>query len=434
MAKFNFNLRDADAKGHTGIYLIVRWNNNRLVYPTAEQINPKFWESDKSKRNFQRATKSFSEYAEFNARLDIIETVAKNVFRQFQNDNNNASPSIAEYRELLNKKFSKESGEVKKDLYSFIERFIEESKNKINDKTGKVFSLATINIYNNAFRLLKEYAQTKRKRIDFDTIDLDFYYDFSDYLTKTHGFAVNTIGKQMKTIKTFLNEATERGLNKNIAFKSKRFKVIKEETDSIYLSESELKEISELNLTDNLKLDKVRDLFLVGCWTGLRFSDFSEIRPQDIKSDFIEVRTKKTGESVVIPIHETIKGIIKKYYGKTDNSLPPTISNANMNEYLKELGFLVDGLHVKISTSITKGGLNITTTNKKYELITTHTARRSFATNLYLDGVPSYTIMRITGHRTEKAFLRYIKITPNESAKVLQLHWKRKTENSEIMS
>lgn len=108
------------------------------------------------------------------------------------------------------------------------------------------------------------------------------------------------------------------------------------------------------------------------------------------------------------------------------NSLPPTLSNTKMNLYLKDLGALIESLDTKVSTSITKAGKNITTTNKKYKLLTTHTARRSFATNLYLDGVPSYTIMRITGHRTEKAFLRYIKITPNESAKVLQLHWKKK--------
>lgn len=96
------------------------------------------------------------------------------------------------------------------------------------------------------------------------------------------------------------------------------------------------------------------------------------------------------------------------------------------NKYLKELGEMVESFHAKTSASITKGGVNISKNYKKFELITTHTARRSFASNLYLHGLPSSTIMKITGHRTEKAFMRYIKITPNENAKILQLHWQKK--------
>ncbi len=115
-----------------------------------------------------------------------------------------------------------------------------------------------------------------------------------------------------------------------------------------------------------------------------------------------------------------------KYKGKTPNSLPTKISNVKMNQYLKELSEYIESLHVESSSSITKGDKKPFITKPKFELVTTHTARRSFATNLYLDGIPSFNIMRITGHRTEKAFLRYIKITPNESAKILQLHWKNK--------
>lgn len=421
MASATFILKDPKTTNESLVFLIFRYKDYRVKISTEEKINPTFWDKEEQRA---RSTKKFPEYPEFNSKLDDFEARAKTVFRRFEIDNK-FQPSTIELKALLNKEFKKEE-ESKKDLYFFIEKFIEESKTRINDNTGKPFADCTINIYKNTFRLLKEYATYKNTKIDFDTIDLDFYSSFSGFLTKEHDFATNTIGKQIKTIKTFLNEATERGINKNIAFKSKKFKVIKEDTDSIYLNEEELDQIRFLDLSDNKKLDKVRDLFLVGCWTGLRFSDFSELKKEHFKKDLIEITTKKTGESVVIPIHETVKDIMDKYKGKTINSLPPTLSNARMNTYLKELGFHIDSLHVDTTSSITKGGERKTTTRRKFELLTTHTARRSFATNLYLGSVPSFNIMRITGHRTEKAFLRYIKITPNESAKILQLHWEKK--------
>ena len=421
MATTTFILKEPNLDQETLIFLIFRYKDHRIKLSTGEKINPPFW--DKAEQR-AKATKKFPEYSEFNAKLDDFESRTKNIFRRYENDNK-IQPTPNELKSLLEKEFNKGKTEAK-NLFSFIERFIEESKNKINDKTGKPFADCTIHIYKNTYRLLKEYSVLKGKKIDFDSIDLDFYYDFSEYLTKEHEFAANTIGKQIKTIKTFLNEATERGINKNIAYKSKKFKVLKEDTDSIYLTQEELEHIQSLDLSDNIKLDKVRDLFLVGCWTGLRFSDFSDIKKENIKNDFIEIKTKKTGESVVIPIHETVKQILLKYKGITHNSLPPTISNAKMNAYLKDLGFHIDTLHSNTSTSITKGGKRTLITKRKFELLTSHTARRSFATNLYLEGIPSFNIMRITGHKTEKAFLRYIKITPNESAKILQLHWNKK--------
>ncbi len=434
MAKFNFNLREPESEGETAIHLIVRWNNNRLVFPTKERIDPKFWETGKKKRNFQRATetKQFPTYPEFNARLKKIKGDAEDIFRRFENDNEHRQPTVEELRELLYNKFNPSSDNGKKDLFSFIEKYIEEAKSRINDKTGRAYSAGIIHAYNNTLGILRDFKKLKGKRIDFNTIDLDFYHNFSEYLTKVKGFANNTIGGHIKRIKTFLNEATERGLNTNLAYKSKRFKVITEDTDSIYLNEKELDAIYQLDLSDNPRLDRVRDLFLVGCWTGLRFSDFSTIKSQNIKGDFIEIETQKTAEPVVIPIHSTVKQIMKKYKGKYPNSLPPAISNVKMNAYIKELGKiekleeLAKSLHAQTSTSITKGGVNISTNHKKFELITTHTARRSFASNLSLAGLPSSTIMKITGHKTEKSFMRYIKITPNENAKILQLHWRKK--------
>ncbi len=140
--------------------------------------------------------------------------------------------------------------------------------------------------------------------------------------------------------------------------------------------------------------------------------------------EFIEIKTQKTGREVVIPIHPMVRSIMAKYENIADNSLPQAISNQKMNEYLKELGEQAK-LNEVIQKGRTTGGVPITHNHKKHELITTHTARRSFATNLYNMGVPSLTIMGITGHKTEVNFFKYIKITPKEHAIKLRDLWHR---------
>ncbi len=153
-------------------------------------------------------------------------------------------------------------------------------------------------------------------------------------------------------------------------------------------------------------------------FTGLRFSDFSELKPENIiDGNKIKIRTNKTNDVVIIPLHKNVREIIKKY----NNNIPKALSNAKMNLNLKHLGGLAK-ITDMVEVSITKGGKLIKKTVKKSSLIATHTARRSFATNLYLAGIPSITIMKITGHQTEKSFLRYIRISQEENANKLLDH------------
>ena len=334
--------------------------------------------------------------------------------------------------ELLDMKLrmKNEKAKTKVDLFGFIEQFIDRAKTRSNGETGKPLALGTIRIYTRAFAVLKEYATRKRIRVDFDTIDLQFYFDYTNFLAEECGFANNTVGRHVKTLKAFLNDATERGINTNIAFKSKRFKVLSESSSSVYLNEEELEEMFRLDLSSNARLERVRSLFLVGCWSGLRFSDFNSIQPENIQGDYISLTTRKTGEPVAIPIHKTIRLIMERYKGRYPNSLPPPISNVKMNKYLKEIGKMMECLHVEVQTSITRGGKSIVTKSKKYELIVTHTARRSFATNLYKGGLAPIAIMKITGHRTPRAFLTYIKVTEFENAKILKAHWEKKESQS----
>ncbi len=421
MASATFVLKDPNGEKETAVFLLFYFKGERLKYSINEKILPELW--DKKAQRAKEGRK-FPGYSEFNTKLDTISYRARNAFRKFENDKARI-PTKGEFKEVLDREFGRGNEIEVKDLFAFIEKFIERARLRVNVKTGKAISEATIHVYEVTLRLLKDFKRYTSRRVDFDTIDLEFYDTFMEYMIEQKGFSNNTLGKHIKTLKVFLSDAQERGIVVNMAYKSRRFRVLTENTDSIYLTEAELQELEQLDLSTDLKLDRARDLFLIGCWTGLRFSDFSILSQENIVGDFIEMKTQKTGETVVIPIHKVVKDIFTKYKTEQGYSWPEPVSNVSMNSYLKTLGEMVEGLHETTPIGITKGGTYAVTNYKKYDLITTHTARRSFATNLYKDGVSALTIMKITGHRTEKAFLRYIKVTPNENALLLQRHWNK---------
>ncbi len=302
-------------------------------------------------------------------------------------------------------------------LFGFIQSFIDKAAHRINPKTNQPVSYKVRREYIATFGYLKAYREIKGKEIDFEEIDLDFYDGFKQFL-EARNLALNTVGKKIQTLKVFLNEATARGINTNHKYKSTRFKAVTEESESIYLPVKELEIIHNLDLADKPRMDRIRDLFLVGCWTGLRFSDWNKVRPENIENELIKLKQSKTGQPVVIPIHPIVKAILDKYEG----NLPKPITNQKFNTYLKEVARMADFKEV-ITKQITRGGKQATIFKPKWEMVTTHTARRSFATNMYKAGIPSITIMAVTGHRTETAFLKYIKVTPEEHAEKIRDMW-----------
>src|ERR1035437_1922189 len=329
----------------------------------------------------------------------------------------------------------------KTSLFSFIRSFIDKSETKPNPKTGRPVSFKMRREYEVTFKYLKDYAAEKNIIIDFKDIDLNFYDGFVQYLqniptAKSEGssktkenekegkkdeskkLAVNTIGKKIQTLKIFLNAAKEEGKNTYEAYRSKKFVATTEESETIYLNEAELTKIYDHDFSKNPIVEQIRDLFLIGAWTGCRFSDIAQITPESISEGFIHLKQYKTGKRVLIPLYPVVTAILNKYNGK----LPAATTNQQFNRALKDIAEIA-GISEMTHKAITKGGVKVSTAYKKNKLVTTHTARRSFATNLYKSRFPSISIMAITGHTTEKSFLKSIKVTPDEHAKKLQLHW-----------
>ncbi len=427
--RVNFNLRQkTPANKATSIHCILRYDRQRVIIYDIDKVEPRNWNSkSQTVRGLQLSADGKRNINDF---LKDHKAAFEKVFAEYI-QTKKTYPDAAVLKELclrlVNKEVIEENLPIT-DLIEFGRQFIKDTASgaRLNPSTGKPMGAATISIYSNVVSSMQAFKELKKHNTALDNINLDFYAEYTDYLKFEKKYTTNTIAKYIKTIKTFMHEAKDRGFTSNEQFKSKRFKVVTEDTDTIYLSASELDKIYNLDLSTNSRLDRVRDLFLVGAWSGLRFSDYKDISPNNISGDFMTIKAVKTQKEVVIPIHDTIKSILEKYKDKTNNSLPPTISNVKMNEYIKEVAKEA-GLNQIVEVKVTKAGRTLIKNVAKHTLITTHSARRSFATNMYLMGVPAITIMAVTGHKTEKAFMRYIRVTPDEHAQNMLAIWRRQT-------
>lgn len=336
MPNARFTLKEPNAKSETLVYLVYDYQYKRFKYSTGEKIDPQFW----NKKNHRaKESRKFPQYPEFNSRLDVLENGINTAFRKLLNDG--VQPTNA----ILKKAFLEEVDENvlqpdKTTLIKFIEDYIKECE--------QLKSKSTVKAYKTSLRHLKGFAQANNKSLDFDSITLEFYNQFTGYLTHKCNLSLNTIGKHIKILKIFLNEATDRGINLNLTFKKRKFKASKEESENIYLTVEELKKMESIDFSASPRLEKVRDLFLVGCYTGLRFSDFTQIKPENIdySKSILLIRTQKTGQRVSIPLHPTVKLILKKY----NNELPKAYVNQLMNRYLKEVAS-ISGLKQLVQTT-----------------------------------------------------------------------------------
>lgn len=418
-------LRDPKSKRPTPINCVVRFSNERVNVGTGFKVLPAHWNGAKQRvKNVVDALNKDN----INTFLDDLGQEIERIVSDLRSDRTLTKDA---FRKRIDIYLAPPTPEIENEevlqpaLFNFIEDFINRAPKRINPDTGKPVEYRTIQRYKTALNGLRLFANTYKRKVDFDTIDLDFYEDFTAWLTFKQGFSKNNVGKYIQMLKTFLNEASAKGINVKQDYRSRSFKVVNEVADAVYLSEQEIQQLLTLDLSRQERLERVRDLFVVGCYTGLRFSDLTNLRPEYIKDGLIRIEQQKTSDKVVIPCHEVVVTILEKYSG----TLPRSISNQKMNDYLKETCKLA-GLSSIENKAQTKAGKRVSKSVEKWQLVSTHTARRSFATNMYLSGIPALTIMQITGHRTEKAFMRYIKLDREQHAKVMALHWQNQLNSA----
>ncbi len=413
--KVKFYLARPESKQETTIFAWVSYGANRVKVYTGESIKPIYWNKETHEA---RQSPKFKEFPEFNRRLADIKSDINKAFLNYRNEHGSA-PDPTTLKIVLDNALGRKA-QVKLSFLEYLADLIKRQKEglRINPKTNKPIISATAKHYKHTLNSIKDFAAKTGKKVDWKQIDLSFYNDYTKYLTQNN-IALNTIGGHIQRIKAVLNEAAAMHYDVNPDYKSRYFSRQSEVADNICLTQEELHALEALDLSKNKRLEAVRDLFVIGCHTGLRYSDFSTLKISDINHGFIKITQAKTGNPITIPVHPAVQKIIDRY----DGELPASISNQKTNAYLKEVGEMVESMQAKTSKQTTKGGVKVAVTFKRCEMLSTHTARRTFATLQYLKGVPSITIMAITGHKTEKDFLKYIKVTNDGHAQKIKELW-----------
>jgi Phage integrase family. len=299
-----------------------------------------------------------------------------------------------------------------------IDRYLEDKKGMIQP--------ATVTVIKTMKKHLLSFQEYIGYKITFDSFNAVFYEQFVRYLTfeipvmrrttVIKGLKMNTVGKTVKQLKTFIKDR----INKKIVpyIDLSFFKGLEEDVEGVFLDWNELSKIFHLDLSKYQSLIKYRDLFIVGCLTGLRFSNYSTLNRSQLKNGLLHVRQNKTGATVVIPLREDARKILVDKY----DMRMPRVSMANFNYYIKEvLRLAVIDEPVKITHK--RGNRIIEEIRPKYAWVSSHTARRSFCTNEYLAGTPNDLIMGISGHKTETAFRKYIKADKIKKASMIKDLW-----------
>lgn len=396
----------------------VRFSNGRkfdVSAITGEQIKPKFWNNDSG---------TLRNVAEFpQAKRDALEIrlneVEQHIKAELDKEPDKSKDHItSEWLSQAIDKFHNPGKYIQKgtSLFHYIQHFIDNSHKRVNPKTGNPVSYKMRREYEVTFRYLKQFA-AENGEFDFPDIDMEFYYNFTAML-REEGLQTNTIGKKVQTLKIFLNAATEEGINTHQRYKSKNFKAHTEETDSIYLDMDELQKLYEFDLSQRPAIERVRDLFVVACWTGLRYSDLNQVTPDRMEDGLLMIRQSKTQGKIWIPLHAVVYEILDKYNGV----LPDPISNQKYNDNIKVAAKLAE-INAPFRKSYFIKGQKVSKKYEKHELISSHTARRTFCSNAYEMDIPTLTIMAISGHKTEAAFLKYIKIDAKRHAEKMRDMW-----------
>jgi integrase len=407
--------------------ILIRFKNGRKFdYTTSTdlKIDPKNWSQTK-----QKVKNTAGDKTKDAINSHLIE-LKKFILDEFNLDN--AIGTFIDKQWLqqkianhFNRPINKEATD---EIYfvPFTDVFIKKAPTRLIKGKNKPVSSSTITKYKSLLKKLKAFETHFKTKIKFTDLDLTFYENFVHFLKVEQTISTNTVGKYISTLKAIAREALLKGLPVNKEINHPNFFVPTEKSKDIYLNDTEINTINNHDFDDNEKLDNARDLFIIGLRTGLRVSDFLKLKQTNIKDGFIEIETQKTSQEVVIPMHQQVKHILEKRSG-----FPRQISDQKFNLYIKDvcekakLNQKVSGSKIDKKTNRKKEGIY-----PKYELVTSHICRRSFATNLYGE-LPNMVIMGITGHTTETQFLRYIKITSKENANKLREYWsKQKEENS----
>lgn len=404
---FYLNSQKIDKNGQSPVYMLLTYNGQRIRKAVKNiKISKTSW-NDKKGRIKPSKDDALRIHESLNSKLESLEEAVHKI--------NKVSlryeiPLTKDY--ILTRLENPESIELTgRNFFTIMDEYINSLRGSRAERTLK--GVTTVKNFLKAFQNQTKYS------ISFGSIDLRFFEELRSYAFEERGIANNYLLKIIMVLKAFMNWASEREYHSTTAYK--KFKVQEVEREVIYLTLDELKALFNYEF-DSKRLSHVRDLYSFSCYTGLRFSDAISLNESHIQDGHIVKTIKKTGQvNSKIPLTKQAKIIIERYKDTIHYPLPK-ISNQKFNSYIKECCKIV-GINAPTSIVRFSGGKRIETIHPKYELITSHTARKTFVTNSLILGMKEMVVRNITGHKKEESFKKYVKIAEDVKAKEMESTW-----------
>ena len=396
------------------IRMRVNFASKRIEFTTGYRIDAAKWDTDKQRVRNGCTNKLKQSASEINASLLGYYTEVQEIFKKFEVEE--IIPTPEQIKEAFNA-LHKPIEEVKprkstpNAFYKVFDEFVRDCGRQ-NDWTDSTYE---------KFAAVKNHLMNFRDGLTFDFFDEKGLNDYVNYLRDVKEMRNSTIGKQLSFLKWFLRWAFKKGLHQNNAYDSYKPKLKSTQKKIIFLTWKELNKLREFEIpAAKQALDRVRDVFLFQCFTGLRYSDVFNLRKSDIKGDHIEVTTVKTSDSLIIELNNHSKAILDKYKDVAfeDDKVLPVITNQKMNDYLKELAELA-GIDEPVRQTYYRGNERIDEVTPKYALLGTHAGRRTFICNALALGIPPQVVMKWTGHSDYKAMKPYIDIADDIKANAM---------------
>ena len=398
------------------IRMRVNFASKRIEFTTGYRIDAAKWDADKQRVKNGCSNKLKQSASEINASLLEYYTEIQSIFKRFEVEDVIPTPEqIKEAFNALHKPVSEEPKPKKEalpcDFFQVFDDFVEDCGRQ-NNWTDSTFE---------KFAAVKNHLTNFREGLTFEFFDERGLNDYVGYLRDVKEMRNTTIGKQLSFLKWFLRWAFKKGVHQNNAYDSYKPKLKSTQKKIIFLTWDELNRLREFKIPSNKQaLERVRDVFLFQCFTGLRYSDVFNLRRSDIKGDHIEVTTVKTSDSLIIELNNHSKAILDKYKDVAfeNDKVLPVITNQKMNDYLKELAEMA-GIDEPVRQTYYKGNERIDDVTPKYALLGTHAGRRTFICNALALGIPPQVVMKWTGHSDYKAMKPYIDIADDIKANAM---------------
>lgn len=404
----------------TTIYLrLIHGRKLDLTRSTKLIIPNEYWNNKKGE---VRQIAKFENKLNFQQDLNDLRTKIINNLNKDYTDGKHINGNWLEEQILAS--FSQSKKIDQSYLSEYAKSFIEDLPNKIQ-KNGTVgLSKSTVTKFKTTLKKIEEFEKYKKTKINLIDVNFKFHKDFIYFLHDIQKLNYNTTGKYLSNVKAFCKSAKRDQSKTHPDVENEEFRVPKEQTYFVTLDLNEIDLIFNHDFTELPHLNDARNWLIIGLWTGTRGNDLLSFTEENIKDGYLEYTAQKTKQKVIIPMHHQVVEILK-------NGFPNRLSMQDYNDYIKhvckEVGLtqIVEGSkYVDISNTKQEKIFRKTLGKfEKWELVSTHIGRRSFATNHYAK-LPTPVLMAQTGHKTEKMFLKYIGKTEKDNAQILKEYWK----------